>query len=150
VTPVAKKTAGWLAVCVAITGASEGLRLYTYPDVIGVPTYCYGETLDAKIGATYTREQCDEKLATRLKEFDRAIAKCLTHELPDNRRAAYVSFAYNVGVQAFCSSTLVKLENAGNWQGACNQLPRWNKAGGVTWPGLTARREREKELCLQG
>ena len=143
------EVAKWLVVCVTTVGASEGLRLYTYPDVIGVPTYCYGETQGAKWGNTYTPEQCNAKLSARQKEFDRGVSACIQHALPDHRRAAYVSLAYNIGVPSFCASTLVKKENASDIQGACAQMLLWNKANGVVWPGLTARRERERDLCLQ-
>lgn len=148
--PRTRKIGGWLAVAVATVGASEGLRLYTYPDVIGVPTYCYGETKDAKWGGAYTRKQCDERLAARLIEFNDGINDCLERGIPDSRRVAYVSLAYNIGTTAFCNSTLVKMENSGNSIGACNQILRWNRAKGVVYPGLTARREREHELCLSG
>ena len=37
--------------------------------------------------------------------------------------------------------------------GACNELPRWNRAGGRVWRGLTNRRLSERAMChaaLQG
>jgi lysozyme len=63
---------------------------------------------------------------------------------------ALVSFTYNVGAGAFRTSTLLKKLNAGDTVGACNQLPRWNKAGGKVLPGLTRRRAAEQALCLKG
>jgi len=32
----------------------------------------------------------------------------------------------------------------------CDALMRWNKAAGITFPGLTKRRAKERELCLKG
>ncbi|MNQ88251.1 Lysozyme RrrD [compost metagenome] len=32
--------------------------------------------------------------------------------------------------------------------GACNELSRWNRAGGKVLKGLTKRREAERQLCL--
>ena len=43
---------------------------------------------------------------------------------------------------------LARLANAGDWRGACNQLPRWNKAGGREIRGLTNRRAAEQRICL--
>jgi len=143
-----KKTAGWLAATVALVAAAEGLVTHTYPDVGGVPTYCYGETKDAQWGKTYTKEQCDEKLAARLVEFNRGVDSCVFVELPDSRRAALVSLSYNIGVPAFCKSTVVRKLNAGDVVGGCDAILMWNKVKGVVWRGLTNRREKERALCL--
>ena len=32
----------------------------------------------------------------------------------------------------------------------CDALMKWNKAAGITFPGLTKRRAKERELCLKG
>ena len=140
--------AGAIAIATAAVAAFEGLVTYTYPDVGGVPTYCYGETKDAEWGKTYTKEQCDQQLAGRLVEFNRGVNSCVTAELPDTRRAAFVSLAYNIGVGAFCKSTVVKRINAGDVAGSCDAILMWNKVNGIVWRGLTKRREQERELCL--
>jgi lysozyme len=43
----------------------------------------------------------------------------------------------------------VRKLNAGDYTGACNQLLRWNRAGGKEVRGLTRRRVAERELCLK-
>ena len=72
----------------------------------------------------------------------------------DYQRAAAVSLAYNIGIAGFCGSTARKKFDAGDVIGGCNAFLSWNKArvGGVLRPvkGLTARRERERALCLKG
>lgn len=140
--------AGAIAIATAAVAVFEGLVLTTYPDVGGVPTYCYGETKGAAWGQTYTKEQCDEQLSRRLVEFSRQVDSCVTAELPDTRRAAFVSLAYNIGGTAFCRSTVVKRINAGDVQGACDAILMWNKVNGIVWRGLVKRREQERELCL--
>jgi GH24 family phage-related lysozyme (muramidase) len=40
--------------------------------------------------------------------------------------------------------------NAGDYRGAADQFPRWNRAGGKVWNGLTNRRMAERELFLAG
>lgn len=52
-------------------------------------------------------------------------------------------FAYNLGVGRYRSSTLRKRINAGDWEGAKEQLMRWTKAGGRELPGLVRRRKAE-------
>jgi len=49
-----------------------------------------------------------------------------------------------------CGSTLQKKAKANDWVGACNELIRWNKAGGRELKGLTLRRKNEQQLCLYG
>lgn len=144
----AAKGAGAIAIATALVSAAEGLVTSTYPDVGGVPTYCYGETKGAEWGKTYTKEQCDEKLAARLVEFNEGVNSCVFVELPDTRRAALVSLSYNIGVSAFCKSTVVRKLNAGDVQGGCDAMLMWNKVNGVVWRGLTNRRQKERALCL--
>jgi lysozyme len=147
-------TARWLAICATFTGSAEGLRLIAYMDPVGIPTICFGETKGVKLGDRMTAEQCKGLLISRLIEFDAGLTRCfpaLPHQ-PDRRRAALVSWAYNVGLGAACNSTLIRLANAGRTRSACDQLPRWDKArvAGVlvSLPGLTKRRAEEKALCL--
>lgn len=146
------KGAAIFATLVALVGGFEGLRTYAYRDPIGIPTICYGETRGVVMGQTKTAEQCKDMLGNRLIEFSSGIDKCLADEknIPDKTYGAFVSFAYNVGVGAFCSSTLVKKANGGDLVGACNELPRWTRAGGIVLPGLVKRRAEERSLCIAG
>ena len=66
------------------------------------------------------------------------------------RRAALVSFVYNVGGTKFGNSTLLKKLNAGDASGACAELSKWVYAGGVKLKGLVARRAEERQLCEVG
>jgi GH24 family phage-related lysozyme (muramidase) len=77
--------------------------------------------------------------------------------LPSTSLAAFADAAYNVGHGIVCDtkrSTIARLLAQGDVMGACNQLPRWNKAkvAGVMveLPGLTKRRALERDLCLMG
>jgi len=147
--PKKSKTPLWVAICVACTASAEGVRTYAYRDPVGIPTICFGETKGVRMGDTLTVEQCKGMLVERVEEFGRAVDRCVFVPLPPARKAALTSFTYNVGVGAFCGSTLVRKLNEGDTVGACDQLLRWNKAKGIPLPGLTTRREKERELCLQ-
>jgi len=147
-----QKKVAWVTLCVACVAGFEGLRTSTYFDVGGVPTVCYGETLGVRTGSKYTPEQCKQMLGDRIeKDFGPGVDKCIHHTLPPNRKATYVSFAYNVGTSAFCSSSIARLENAGDPAGACDALMKWNKitvAGVMVYsPGLNNRRTEERTLC---
>jgi lysozyme len=145
-----KRAAGWCALAVACVSGFEGLRTVAYSDPVGIPTICFGETKGVRLGQRATVDECRGMLADSLQIANRGVDSCVHSYLPDTRRAALVSFAYNVGVTSLCGSTLVRKLNAGDVRGACNELPRWNRAGGIVLPGLTKRREAERELCLQG
>lgn len=145
-----KKGAAAAALAVGLVGGFEGLRLNAYKDVVGVPTVCYGETRGVKMGDKHTKAECDDMLLKGLAEFEAGVLKCARVEMPDKRLVAHVSLAYNIGVGAYCKSTVVRKLNAGDTRGSCEAFMMWNKAGGVAWPGLTRRRDVERKLCLEG
>jgi len=149
-TPEARKKAAWVTICVTCVSGFEGLRQVAYRDPVGIPTICFGETQGVKLGQKATLEECQGMLIESLLKADDAVTQCTDVPLPPKRRAALVSFTYNVGGRAYCSSTLVAKLNAGDTVGACNQLLRWNKAKGITLPGLTTRREKERSMCMDG
>jgi lysozyme len=62
--------------------------------------------------------------------------------------SAMVSLAFNVGLQAFATSTLLKRHKAGNKIGAANAFMSWIFANKKKLPGLVRRREAERELYL--
>lgn len=142
-----KKAAGWLALAVISVGTFEGLRTAAYRDPVGIPTICFGETKGVKMGQTKTVDECKDLLADRLLEFSKGVESCVTAPMSESRKAALVSFAYNVGTGAFCRSTLVKRINAGD-PDACDELRKWTTAKGITLPGLVKRREEERKMCL--
>ena len=147
-----KKGAAITGVVVTLVGGFEGLRTVAYRDPVGIPTICFGETKNVRMGMTATVEECKGMLTESLVEHELGMAKCLRDpdSIPDKTYGAFVSFTYNVGVGAFCKSTLARKANAGDLASACNQLLFWTRAGGIKLPGLVKRREAERELCLEG
>ena len=87
-----------------------------------------------------------------LAEFEDGVLRCAPAlgQAPAARLVAHVSLAYNIGVGGYCRSTVARRQNAGDVGGACDAFLMWNRAGGVTWPGLTRRREAERKLCREG
>ena len=145
-------SAAALAMAVNFIGGLEGLRTTSYKDVVGVWTYCYGETQGAKPGQTYTVAQCDALLKTDILTYESQLNGCISDaiepKIPQSMKISLVSFAYNVGVPAACGSTLMRFVNAGQFVQACNQLALWNRGGGRIIQGLVNRRVDEKALCL--
>ena len=138
-----------MALAVVIVGGFEGYRQNAYKDPIGVVTVCAGETQGVKMGDHYSMEECRAMLARRLGDYYDGVRRCVTAPMSDPQAAAFTSLAYNIGVGAFCKSSVVRNFNAGNVRDACNSMLKFNRAGGVVFPGLTRRREAERALCLR-
>ncbi len=142
--------AGAAALAVPLVQYYEGTVFSTYRDPVGIITACTGHTgPELKMGQTYTREQCEEMLYKDLAKHASALS-CVRAPLTDGQRAAFLSFAFNVGDDAFCRSTLVRKANSGDINGACAELSRWTYASGKLLPGLVRRRAAERQLCEAG
>lgn len=129
----------------------EGFRNEAYIPVPGdVPTVGFGSTEGVKLGDKITVEEGLERLYRDVGVVESAIAKCVKVPLTQGEYDAYTSFVFNVGGSAFCSSTLVKKLNSGDYPGACAELKRWVYADGKVLPGLVERREREFQICMGG
>ena len=142
-----------VALAAAIAIPAEGLRQYAYYDPPGILTVCYGHTGGVVKGRKYSLDECKALLNADMLEAVDAVERCHPG-LPVNVHAAFADAVFNIGPKVACDSTASKLLDAGDIEGACNQLPRWNKStiGGrlVELPGLTKRRAKERELCLAG
>jgi lysozyme len=144
------------ALLVSVVGGFEGLRQKAYLDPVGIPTICFGETRGVQLGQTKTRDECDAMLVESLLRHERGMVACIDNPqaLPDKTYGAFLSFTYNVGVGAFCKSTLLRLVNRGKLFHACDQLPRWTRvtigSRKVVLRGLVKRRAQEREMCLEG
>jgi len=126
----------------------EGVRYKAYRDAVGVWTIGYGHTKTASPGMSITPAEAERLLRQDLERFEQAVRDRVTVPINQNQFDALVSFAFNVGVGAFRKSTLLKLLNQGNYEGAKNEFKRWVHGGGRRLAGLVKRRNQEAELFL--
>ncbi|HEY9664769.1 MAG TPA: lysozyme, partial [Allocoleopsis sp.] len=129
----------------------EGCKLTAYDDGRGVWTIGYGHTKGVFEGMTISQTQADNFFREDLEKFESYVEDAVSVKLAENQFSALVCFCFNVGPgeEGFGGSTLLTLLNKGDYQGAANQLIRWNKAGGnEPWLGLTRRRLAERALFL--
>lgn len=143
-----------LEVLTPLVAKWEGLELKPYRDIVGVLTWCYGET-NGTPKASYTKAECDEMLKKQLRNYHRALLPyfsedTLRNRLSAHRHAAFDDLGYNCGVAGIGRSTAMKRLNAGDIKGACVALTWWNKAGGRTIRGLTNRRTEDYGYCMVG
>ena len=90
----------------------EGLRPESYKDSAGIATIGYGATrIDGKpvkMGMKIDRDKAEALLRADLLRFYRAVLSLVTVPLTDGMLVALTSFAFNVGVGALKSSTLLR------------------------------------------
>jgi len=141
--------AGVLTIAGAVVAPFEGRSLVAYLDPVGIPTICEGVTRGVELGDVATDAECDDAMQLELVRHLKGIEDCINGYLTPNQWGAVLSFTYNVGVGAACSSTMVKKINQGaRYQDWCPELKRWVYAGGKRLPGLIRRREAEYQLCM--
>lgn len=134
----------------------EGERLKSYPDSGGVYTIGYGTTVNPdtgkpiKEGDIIDKATAERWLKQDIEKRQYALSKLIKVPVNANQLAALTSLAYNIGLGAFQLSTLLRLlnQNKPKAQVAAEFL-KWNKVKGVVSPGLTKRRQLEKDLFLK-
>jgi lysozyme len=126
----------------------EGYSGSAYQDIVGIWTIGFGTTAGVKQGQTIDPVKALKRKLDDVQKFEGAIKQCVTVPLHQHEYDAYLSLAYNIGPTAFCRSTLVRLLNEGKYTMACEQILRWDKAGGKVVRGLTLRREAEYRQCM--
>ena len=124
----------------------EGCRLKSYLCPAGVWTIGYGHTQGVKPDMVITQLDAERFLRQDLKRFEDAISTLVKVSLTPNQFSALVSFVYNVGINAFKNSTLLRKLNQKDYKGTANELLRWDKVNGKPLLGLTKRRIAEKDL----
>lgn len=126
----------------------EGFRDKAYDDGIGVQTLGFGTTEGVKRGDTITVERALVRLGADVDKYAQAVKRCAPVPMYQYEFDAATALTYNIGIGAFCGSTVAKRFNAGDYKGACDAFLMWDKAGGKRLRGLTKRREDERRLCL--
>lgn len=131
----------------------EGLVLKPYLCPARVPTIGYGATYypnGNKVKMTdpsIDEIQAENMLKSMLVSYENGVSRYVQRTINQNQFDALVSFAYNLGLGALKSSTLLKRIN----EDPCNldiqkQFMRWVRAGGKELKGLVKRRMEEAEL----
>lgn len=127
----------------------EGFSGEAYIPVPGdVPTIGFGSTGGVELGDKISVPDALGRLMRDVGNAESAIGRCVKVPLSQGEYDAYTSFIFNVGQKTFCSSTLVKKLNSGDYQGACEELKRWVFVNGCKVKGLIKRREEEYRMCI--
>jgi len=126
----------------------EGYSNTAYQDIVNIWTIGFGTTHGVKKGQTIDPVKALQRKLTDVQQFEGALKQCIKVPLHQHEYDAYLSLAYNIGPTAFCNSTLVRRLNESQYDLACKEILRWDKAGGKVVRGLTLRREAEHRQCM--
>jgi len=127
-------------------------RYQAYLDTIAFPpvyTIFAGVTKGVTKGMIVTEEEGERMMRKELSVVEDAIERLVTVPLNANEFSALCVFVYNIGVNGFANSTLLKLLNQGKRAQVPAQLSRWCMAGGKRIEGLARRRAAEAALFME-
>jgi lysozyme len=140
-----------LEIAASLCKQYEGFRSKPYLCPAGVATIGYGSTYYSD-GRKVTLEDApmDEPAASALLMYELqhtylpgTLRNCPILATDNRRLNAVVDFCYNLGIGRLQTSTLKRKINAQDWEGAKEELKKWNKGGGKVLAGLDKRRKSE-------
>lgn len=115
-------------------------------------TIGYGSTgPDIVEGTTWTKAQCDERLAQDLQRAENDVRRAVHVALSEQSIGALVSLVYNAGPSS--NATIFMLINAGKLWGAgsaAEEFEKWDHAAHREVLGLYIRRTDEKLTFVKG
>ena len=125
----------------------EGLKLDAYQDGGGVWTIGYGSTLGVHQGMVITPGEADRLLLADLERHDinPLLDGCPTSQ---HQFDAMTCLAFNIGLNNFHNSTVLKRHKDGLYDKAADAFLLWKYDDGRPVKGLLNRRESERELYL--
>ena len=147
--------------CFAIIRKFESCCLTSYPDPItrGAPYACGWGATGPEIGpgVEWTQERADRRLAGDVAQREVAASNAIAVDVTQGQFDAFVSILYNVGagskdrdgiirLKSGAPSSLLRLLNAGDADGAADQFLRWVSPGSNVVNGLLKRRTVEQAV----
>jgi lysozyme len=141
-----------VSIAIPIIKNFESFAAHAYPDPPNSGKFSIGYGHQIKPGEPYgpdstiSQDEAEQLLRIDIGGAYNCVSQNVTADLSPNQTAALISFAYNVGCGAFRQSTMLRLLNDGDIEGAAAQFPQWIHAGGLVNTGLVSRRDQEQEL----
>lgn len=137
----------------------EGLKLKAYKDSVGIWTIGYGNITykdgsKVKQGDSISQDEANDLFNYYADKFAAKVASLIKKPINQNQFNAVVSLAYNIGVGAFGTSSVLRKMNINpNDPTIKESFEAWNKGtiGGkkVIIQGLVNRRKKESELYFK-
>ncbi|CFR10146.1 putative phage lysozyme [Yersinia frederiksenii] len=132
-----------------LIGNAESCRRDPYVCPAGVLTDGIGNTHGVKAGVIKTDIQIAADWEKNILEAESCVNKYGNgKKLNQSQFDAVTSITFNAGCAQMQKSTMFRMLREGKFTEACYQFPRWTYGGGKQLPGLVARRDKERALCL--
>ena len=122
----------------------DGTQLYS----IGLGHQIQPNELEL-MNLTLNDEQVLEIFKKDIEQIRLSMNKVIKVPLNKNQQLALLSLRYNIGPNYFNGSSLLRLLNSGNYDGAASRFAEWRLSEGLINKGLVARRERERQLFVK-
>ena len=99
------------------------------------PTVGFGSTFHedgtpVKMGDTTNPVQALRRTLKHIQKDEVGIKRCVTAPLYQHEYDVMVDFAYQYGTQTLCTSSMVRLANAGDYAGSCDAYLKYKRAAG--------------------
>jgi lysozyme len=137
-----------LKMCAAFIAKFEGCKLESYKCPAGIWTIGYGHTDKVYDGMRITQEQAEVFLEMDVMFFYKNVNELIKNVCNKNQITALTSFSFNVGMDNFKKSTLLKVikKTPNNFTAIRKEFMRWVYADGKVLNGLKTRRSAEADL----
>ncbi|ATQ78612.1 glycoside hydrolase family 24 [Massilia violaceinigra] len=134
-------------------GYSDGVIIPTKGDF---PTIGFGTTGGVKAGDRTTPVKAAQRALLDVRTYEGAVKSCVRAPMTQAEYDVYVDLTYNIGSTAFCSSTIVKRLNVGDYRAACDAILLYRFAAGYDCStpgnrrcaGLWTDRQRSHAQCV--
>jgi lysozyme len=130
----------------------EGIKLKAYRCPKGIPTIGIGSTRyddgrKVKLGDEISLDYAEMLYEREVDKIRKEVDQLVIPDLNRNQEDALVSFAYNIGINAFKSSTLLEKVNKDPRSNSIKrEFMKWTTSGGRRLKGLVKRRRAEVDL----
>ena len=147
--------------CFAVIKAFEGCKLTSYadPKTGRAPYTCGWGATGPEIGpgVQWTQDRADRRLLGDVAQRELVASRAITQPVTQGQFDAFVSILYNVGagsvikngiirLKSGAPSTLLRLLNAGDFDGCADEFMKWVSPGSNVVAGLTRRRTVEQAV----
>lgn len=128
----------------------EGYSDKEYICPAGKATIGYGHVIlpSDNFQSFITRKEAEELLKKDLEPRENSLNRFLKVNIKQNQFDALISLIYNIGIENFRKSTLLKFINDRLFDKVPDQFRRWKYVSKVESKGLLRRREAEIKLWL--
>jgi lysozyme len=106
--------------------SKEGFETNAYRCPAGVWTIGYGFTKGVKKGDMMTRQDADVRMSVEVDEFEHGLRKLLgAAPTTQGQFDALLSFAFNLGLGALRTSSLLRFHKDGDYRAAEREFAKW-------------------------